>query len=120
MQVDEIVGMFGTEDAADEASAYAKAFELPFQPPDWRNSLGFFLPLPTPKPTEARPVEVREVPDLPMSEPPGHAIQELVELMGTGGASSRAIAERLHKFSTMAPGAAPGPSMDEEEEEVRG
>jgi len=107
-------------DEEDAKLLYAKAFELPFEPPDWRNSLGFFLPLPTPKPTEVQGVEQLQLPELPRRENPGQSMREVVELLGHGGASSRAVAERLHKFRTMAPGAALGIMQVEEEEEEGG
>ena len=49
---------------------------------------------------QATKVECYEVPGLPDTESPQVVWQELVELLGKGGASSRAIAERLHRWKT--------------------
>merc|ERR1711934_953763 len=101
--------------AAQPEKKEKNIFELPFKPPDWAGSLGFFLPLPSPKPKEIRAVEFLEAPELAASEKPQDAWSELVDLLGSGGASSRAVSERLHK--TRSAGAA-GADQDEEEDAV--
>lgn len=93
----------GEEYFSDEEQEFQddNVFELPFKPPDWQNSLGFFLPLPTPKPAETRKVEFYELPDLPPLDWPKPTWRELVGLLGSGGPSSRAIAEKMHRMKTM-------------------
>lgn len=102
--------LLGDKEEEETQQEDGNVFELPFEPPDWQNSLGFFLPLPTPKaPIEVRPVEFLEIPDLPQMEKSKAVWKDLISLLGSGGASSRAISERMHRLR-----AGDGPAEEEE------
>jgi len=103
--------LLGEDDEEETQQKDDNVFELPFEPPDWQNSLGFFLPLPNPKPPiEIRPVQFLEIPDLPPMDKAKPVWRDLISLLGSGGASSRAISEKLHRLRTM-----DGAAVEEEE-----